>query len=516
MALPETALHTSLGRLQASECLYETRLVPARAYTFKHALLQEVAYGSLLQDQRRTLHRRIVAALEQLAPDQGAEHVERLAHHALRGEVWDKAVTYCQQAGARAHDRAAFREAVASFDQALQALAHLPESGDTRELALELRLAMDLPLRALGEHGRRLALLGEAETLARALGDRARLARVLARIAHGLRITGDADGAMVVGQQALELAAALGDSALQVEASHRLGQIYSAIGDFGRTAELLRRSVEAADRASGRPRTDVRIQSQAWLALTLSKLGAFAEGRCHGEEALRLATLEGRGVTRIIAHGCLGYVYLTQGDLEQARRVLEQGLALCRASGNLDWLRGILANLGSAYALQGYLAEGRALLEEAISISIHTGARQRPLWVAWLSEVCRLAGRGEEAWQHARQALDLARQQKDRGEEAVARYQLGAVQAHADPSDAAQAEAHYQQALTLANELGMRPLVAHCHLGLGTLYAKAGQPEQARTALSTAVALYRTMDMAFWLPGRRRRWRRWRVSKSGP
>jgi tetratricopeptide (TPR) repeat protein len=117
--------------------------------------------------------------------------------------------------------------------------------------------------------------------------------------------------------------------------------------------------------------------------------------------------------------------------------------------------------------------------------------------VAWLSEVCRLAGRGEEAWQHARQALDLALQHKERGNEARALHQLGVVHAHADPSDVAPAEAHYQQALALATELGMRPLQAHCHRGLGTLYVKTGQREQARTALTTAIDLYRAMDMTF-------------------
>ena len=126
---PRTALHRGLAHLQAAEFLYETRLFPELAYTFKHALTHEVAYGSLLQERRRALHARIVEALEALAPGTGvAEQVERLAHHALRGEVWDKAVTYCRQAGARAHDRAAFREAVTYFEQALQALGHLPET----------------------------------------------------------------------------------------------------------------------------------------------------------------------------------------------------------------------------------------------------------------------------------------------------------------------------------------------------------------------------------------------------
>jgi tetratricopeptide (TPR) repeat protein len=233
----------------------------------------------------------------------------------------------------------------------------------------------------------------------------------------------------------------------------------------------------------------------------LSALGAFAEGQRHGEEALRLATLAGRGSIPILVHNCLGSLYLDKGDLEHAIRVLDQGLALCRASGNRTELRGIASGLGYAYALQGRLAEGRALIEEAISVAIRTDAlRVHALRVTRLSEVCRLAGHGEEAWQYARQALDLARQYRECANEALALHQLGVVQAHADPLDAAQAEAHYRQALTLAEELGMRPLVAHCQRGLGTLYATIGQQEQARTALSTAIEMYQSMDMTFWLP----------------
>ena len=444
-ALPEAALHHGLAHLQAAEFLYETRLFPEPEYTFKHALTHEVAYGSLLLERRRGLHTRLVEALEVFAGGQVAEQVERLAHHALRGEVWAKAVTYCQQAGARAFDRAAFREALAAFDQALQALTHLPEHNDTGARAIDLRLAVDLPLNQLGEYGRRLALLGEAEVLARALDDRARLGQVLARMAQVRWITGDHDGALAAGRQALDLAAVLGDSALQVEASLYLGQAYYAIGDFARATELLRWSMEVADRASGTPMTTLRIRPRVWLTWILSALGAFTEGRRHGEEALRLAPLEGRGATPIVVHGSLGLLSLAQGDLEPASRMLEQGLALCRASGNRNWLQVIVAGLGYAAALQGRLVEGRALLEEGISESLRTGGRLGNAYrLAWLSDVCRLAGRGEEAWQHARQA--------------------------------------------------------HCHRGLGMLYAMTGQREQACTALSTAIEMYQSMDMTFWLP----------------
>jgi tetratricopeptide (TPR) repeat protein len=211
--------------------------------------------------------------------------------------------------------------------------------------------------------------------------------------------------------------------------------------------------------------------------------------------------MEGRGSTPIVAHGGLGHLYLAKGELAHAIQVFDQGLALCRASGNRDWLRTIAAGLGAAYALQGRLAAGRALLEEAISESISTGALQNcSLRVAWLSEVWRLAGRCEEGWQHACQALDLARQHKEHANEALALHQLGTVHAHAAPPDADQAEAHYQQALALAEALGMRPLQAHCHRGLGTLYAKTGQAEQARAELVTAIDFYRAMEMTFWLP----------------
>ena len=166
---------------------------------------------------------------------------------------------------------------------------------------------------------------------------------------HPLRITGDWEGAIAAGRQVLELAAELGDMALQGEAFHTLGLAYGAIGDLGRAAELLRWSVEAADREPGTPCTDGRrILSRAWLARTLSELGAFAEGRRHGEEALRLATLEGRGATPITVHACLGLLYLAQGDLEHAIRLLEQGQAFCRTSDHRVWLPGFAAGLGAA------------------------------------------------------------------------------------------------------------------------------------------------------------------------
>jgi tetratricopeptide (TPR) repeat protein len=498
--MPEEGLRTGLAHLQGAEFLYETSLFPELAYTFKHALTHEVTYGSLLQGRRRALHARIVEALEAVAGDRQGEQVERLAHHALRGEVWDKAMTYGQQAGARAASRAAFRAAATCYEQALDAIGHLPETPDTGVLAIDLRLDLaGSALHPLGEYGREFALLREAEALARARDDRARLAQVLARLANVFRQRADHASALAAGQQALALATGLGDLALQATASFFLGQVYSSIGNHGRAAELFRRNVEARDPGTGRP--DGQIGSLAWLARALSNLGQFTEGRRHGEEALRLATVEGRGTESMLAHISLGYLYLVQGDLAAAIPLLDQGLALCRAAEIWNARRGIAADLGYAWALAGCLAEGRALLEEALRESLRMGAlRSQSHYLARLSAVCLLEGHSEEAGQHAHQALDLARQHGERGFEAFALCQLGAVHAQADPPEVAQSEARYREALALAEALGMRPLQAHCHHGLGALYAQTGRQEQARATLATAIELYRTMEMTFWMP----------------
>ena len=217
--VPEEALHRSLTHLQAAEFLYETRLFPEHEYTFKHALTHEVAYGSLLQERRRTLHARIVEALERLFPDHLAEQVERLAHHACRGEVWEKAVAYSRQSGAKATARAAYREAVAYFEQALEALPRLPEHRDTREQAIDLRLDLRNALFPLGDFGRILDLLREAESLAEALGDQGRLGRVSAFMIAAFQMRGDPDRALASGQRTLSIAEALGDS-IPADAEH--------------------------------------------------------------------------------------------------------------------------------------------------------------------------------------------------------------------------------------------------------------------------------------------------------
>jgi tetratricopeptide (TPR) repeat protein len=230
-------------------------------------------------------------------------------------------------------------------------------------------------------------------------------------------------------------------------------------------------------------------------------LGAFPEGITYGEEAVRIAEVVDHPSTLIHAYLGVGFLSIRTRDLSRAIPVLERCLDLCRVFNILLWFSETAAALGCAYACAGRIAEALPLLEQAEQRGAAMGTvGGQSLRVGYVSEAYLLAGRMQEAVQLARRALDLARTHKERGYQAWALRLLGEIAAHQDPPEIAQAEAHYQQALALAEDLGMRPLVAHCHLGLGTLYAATGQREPARAALSAAIELYRAMEMTFWLP----------------
>ena len=499
--MPDEALYPSLTHLQAAEFLYETSLFPERVYTFKHAMTHEVTYNSLLLERRRALHAQIMQALETLAANRVAEQVERLAHHALRGEVWDKALAYCRQAGEKAMTRPAFREAVTCFEQALLAAQRLPMQRDLLTQGIDLRINLDAAFLGLGDLRRGFDSLREAVALAEELDDQQRLGRISNSIAHYVWRMGDYEAAIEYGQRALVHTTASGDIVEQARVYGLLGTVYVSLGDYRRAADVFRQSMAtvAGDllhaRSTGLMLPSVR--SRCWLVTCLIELGEFAEGMACGVEAAEIAEAAGHLGSAIYTQHKLGQLVLRRGDLPQAIVLLEQALARCRAADIALFSHTIAGHLGLAYALSGRVAEALPLFEQMVEQEMASPQGHAPLLKG---QGYLLAGNLEEARALAERALVLSQTHKARGNEAWSLRLLGEIARDGHPLDIAQAETHYRQALALAAELGMRPLQAHCHHGLGALYCQTGQSPQARDELSKAIDMYREMEMTFWLP----------------
>jgi class 3 adenylate cyclase/tetratricopeptide (TPR) repeat protein len=503
--LPDEALRGGLSRLQAAEFLYETGLYPDLEYAFKHALTHDVTYGGLLQERRRELHARIVEAIETLHRDRLGGEIERLAHHALRGELREKAVDYLRQAGGKAAARSAPEDARVWFEQALGVLEALPESQSTLEQAFEIRLELRPVMQQLGEGRRMLERLREAEALAERLNDDRRRGRVYALATNDYSRLGELDEALVTGSRALEIAGRLGDVRLRILTTSFLGQVHYYRGEYERAVEL------ATDNLAALPADWVyeyfeniapaSVYDRACLVRSLAELGRFAEAAKYEGEAIRIAETTRHAFTIGVAHWAAFTLYLRKGDWAKARALIEHEIAVLRA-GNVVFLlhvavassAWVLAQLGEASEALNRLREGDQLLERI-------AARGRVGHRGWdylsLGRACLLLGRLDEARRLADRAVESLPFQ--RGFAAHALHLLGDIATHPDRFDAARGEAHYREALALAEPRGMRPLVAHCHLGLGKLCQRTGQREQARDHLTTATTMYREMDMRSWL-----------------
>ena len=412
---------------------------------------------------------------------------------------------YLRQAGDNALARSAYPEAIAYYEHALVAVEQLPESRDMHEQAIDLRLALRNVLWTLGELGRLFVTLQEAEELAEVLGDPYRLGWVsVYLLAHFAQVC-DPARALAAGQRALTLATPLGETSLTVVTQHYLGGVYRSLGDYQRAVECFHTNIAYLDGAPRQERLGLpglaSVFARSHLVVTLAECGAFAAAQVPEEEGVQMAEAAQHPYSRVMAWWAMGVRALRQGDLPQAIRGLEQARELVQEADLRLLVPMIAAPLGAAYTLAGRTADAVPLLEQAVMQAV---ARQylwdQALRVVWLGEAYLRVGRLDEAGAQAQQALAFSEAHQERGHAAYALWLLGEVAAQRASPEAAQAAARYQQTLALAEELGMRPLVAHCHRGLGTLYAATGQWALAHAALVAALALYRTMAMTFWLP----------------
>ena len=503
--MDDGALQQGLRQLVEAELVYQQGIPPQASYVFKHALIQDAAAQSLLRRVRQHYHQRIAQALEAQFADIAADHPELPAHHYSEAGLPAQALPYYRLAGENALARSAFREAAALFEQALEAMQHLPESPDAMAQAIDLRLALRSALRPLGEFNRSLAALRQAETLADRLNDTRRLGQVAAFLIVQFRMMGAYEQGKTAAQRALAAASADGDALLGALAHQFLGIIHHDQGDYDQAIDGFEQALTALATIQQHEFDGVDLLpgmlSRATLASCHAERGAFAAGFALAHEALRIAEAAAHSSSLIYGYWAIGRLALRQGDAQRAISLLERSIDRCQQIGIPGYFARVAADLGAAYVLAGQVDDAVALLTQAWEQTAAPEMRGLQAVCGFpLAEAQMRAGRWEQAHAIAEQTLALTLARQERSHHAHTLRVFGDLAARRDSPEIERAEAFYQQALALAETLGMRPLQAHCHRSLGDLYRESGQPEQARAAWSTASEMYRDMEMTFWLP----------------
>jgi DNA-binding SARP family transcriptional activator len=501
-----------LPEVQAAETLEE--LVRRRVlhgigerFAFVHDRIRSVAWERLLPPRRRLLHRRVAEAMEGLHAEDLESHAAALGYHYHAAEVWDRAVTHLRRAGTLAFARGAHREAATSFEQAVAALDHLPDTEETRRLGIDLRVDLRHALLPLAEFDTYGAHLHAAARMAAELNDRARLGRVMALLGNYYWWLSDLARGEDYCRRALAITREDGDVAVATLAAMYLGLVYYAQGRYVEGARVFRRIIGAADAAGGPERVGLAgltaVYARGYLCLCLAELGEFDEGYPVAEAAVPLA--EKLRHPSALVHACIARCCLAarRGDFDLVERTAA-------------WYHGLQDSAAEVWPIADWwIAHGRVqagdperalpsleAVTEPLTPDTAVTARPMvslPMVTTWLAEAYLLTGRHKDASFVNAQALDLSHAHAKHGAEAWALRLQGDLGAGGEPPDLEGAETAYRRALALARAGHMRPAEARCLLSLGRLAARAGRREDARRELAAAIAILRDLGMAPWL-----------------
>ncbi len=489
-----------LGSLRERGMLLESQIFPAPLYRFRHALLQEVAYHSLLKVHRVMLHARVAEAMEALYAGRVGEYVDRLAQHAREGELWEKAVHYHQLASVRAATRWANREAVELIDRGLAMLPRLPQGEARSAAAINLRLSALAPLVPLGEPERMVRLLHEAEEIASA-SDKGRLGAIYSQMTLALWMSGEHQRGLATGERALAIARAQGDLALQIAARSNLGMVHHALANFHEAIEIHRALLKELGGDLERRRLGwavyPSVACRAFLGSSLVYVGELEEARAHLEAGCRIADELNHPYSRAFVRDPLGIFHLTLGHVEEALEVFETGSQIARENEVRTVYAPIAGRLALCLAELGRHDEAIRLCEDALARKLHRLGGVYGLRYVLLAATAAYtgAGRYEEALARALELEQGSAASGERAHRAEALLRIGDIQARRGVPHFGEAERAYRQALEICEERGMRPGLARSSFALGSLLRSGRRRSHAEPHLRRARELYAALGM---------------------
>jgi class 3 adenylate cyclase/tetratricopeptide (TPR) repeat protein len=495
------ALERQLDELRSQEFLYLLRRPAGQEYSFRHALIHTAAYDSMLMRHRRALHGKVLEAIEVQFAQRIDEFTERLADHAVRGEIWDKAVLYCRKAGDRANARSAHKSAAVFLRQALDALNRLSVDTSTIQQAIDIRLGLRVALAAAGEFPSILAYLEEAESLAHSIGDERRLMAIAISRSTILSNLGDLDEALQAGLHGRALALRQEDDLAIVSSGFALGQAHWNRGEFDKAAAILAQTITFAAAGASKAGSGTTGNTFLMCLVSLSHTHAFtgklAAAREHSSEAIRIATQTSRPYDLSYAHAAHGLVHLTLGEEDEAAQCLAEALRIAEASDIGLLIPHAVRYLGRAYTHAGRSAEAVRLLAGAMEQARRQSLRGLQGWCAASLALAQQAeGDLAEAERSAMQAVELARTHGYAPLEVHAdRVTASIIAGRGEDSGFSRARLLLISAAERAERMNMQPELALCRHQLADLLARSDRLDEAVSAVAAAISAFGDIGM---------------------
>jgi class 3 adenylate cyclase/tetratricopeptide (TPR) repeat protein len=463
LEVPASKISGDLKELEEADFLRRVKRVGSE-YSFKHELIREVAYGTMLLGTRRSLHAKALAVIESRFSDRLDEHIDRLADHAFLAGLWEKAVPYQLRSCRRAVRRGANQDAIGIYHRGLETLSHWPDSAAKTRAEIDFRLIVIIALEPLGKHRLIADVLREARELDDPSNDPIRNAAVNCQFALALWRIGEHDSAMEAAKAAYDIAQRIGEPALLFASLHQIGIVLHETGAYRESIEIHERCF-----AFESPELDAKragwaaypsVVLRTFLADSLVEIGEIERAEIMATEAMRRA--EDHFYSRANISHVLARLRIAQGRHVEALSILRECWQICLDRGIVQMYPILAARMGEAFLALGDTRAAAEILSKPERLDVPLG--ENAFGWGWLFVVqgraFLAAGDQPQARISGKRALALAEERGEPPQQAYALKLLG--ETSLAKGDRSEAQSYLERALGIATKCDMRPLMDRC------------------------------------------------------
>jgi predicted ATPase len=492
LPLDEETLQRELAKLVEAELLYQRGLPPNARYFFKHALIHEAAYQSLLRSKRRQYHQKIAQVLEERFLEIRETQPELLAYHYTEAGLSGQAIVYWHRAGQRAIERSANMEAIGHLIKGLELLKALPDTPERIQQELTLQIILGVPLTVTKGYAAPEVeqIYARARELCQQIGETSQLFPVLRGLAQFYRVRAELKTAREHAEELLTVAQNLQNSSFLLEAHLALGEILFWLGDLPAALEHVKQGSALYSPQEHRWQDFLYVQDPGmaccgYAAWTLSLMGYADQAIRKSHEAMTLAKVQSHPYSLAIAHVFSSCIHQFRCESNLTKERADKLIEISTEQGFPQWLA--LGNIIRGWALcdQGMLREGIEGINEGLSARRAQGSEVAGTYfLALLAEAYGKAGEKDRGLRVLTDALDTAQKNGECFYQAELYRLKGEQLAALSPDNQAEAESSFRKAIDIANQQCAKSLELRATTSLSRLLKRKGKKDEAQQMLA--------------------------------